>query len=215
MAMKKFHFAILIAFLIAGCAGNANKEGVKTAAADEYKPKPVSSVFRRPDGFTKINFDSNGKFLSMNATASAPIAANNAASVEQAVSVATMRAKRSLAEFMGNQLSTTRSLKIISHTVQRSLENTANGTDTDLVVDDKDFSADGSLKSGATPSDNQNSQKIAETVIETIKSNSTQMLRGVAVISEKVDAEGRTVQVEVKADVNSIAAAKDLRKLME
>lgn len=215
MLMNRLFFAILTVFMMAACTSNGAKESSKNAAADEYKPKPVSAVFKRPNGFTRVNFDSNGKFLSINATASAPIAANNAASVEQAVSVATMRARRSLAEFMGNQLNTTRSLKVISNTVQRSLENTANGTDADLVVDDKDFSADGSLKSGSTPGDNQNAQKIAETVIETIKSNSTQMLRGVAVISETVDAEGRTVQVEIKADVNSIAASKDLRMQME
>jgi len=213
--MKKLYFAVLAAFLIVGCASNGTKEVSKNASADDYKPKPVSTVFTRPDGFTKVNYDTNGKFLSISTSASAPIAANNAPSVEQAVSVATMRAKRNLTEFMGNQLNSTRSLKVISHTVQRSLENTANGTDADLVVNDSDFTAEGTPKSSATPTDNQNTQKIAETVIETIKTNTAEMLRGVTVINEKVDAEGRTVQVEVKADVNSIAAAKDLRKQME
>lgn len=221
--MNKFVIALLLSVGVVGCASTPSDTGPKKAAtknpdAEVYKPMPVSSVFNRPTSTTKVSFDSDGKFRSITATGTASIHGNNAASIEQAVSVATMRAKRNLAEFIATDLNSNRTIKVLSHTVQRGLENVSNGSEQELTVTDADFNPDGTAINGtgeqATSTDNQNSQKIAETVKETISSNSRELLRGVYVINEQIDNSGRTVQVEVRADIQSIGSAKSIRELM-
>jgi hypothetical protein len=217
--MKNIYAVVLTSLLVAGCANVGDKAiANKSPSAEANKPKPVSTVFNRPAGPTTIEFTSDGQFISITARASAPIAGNNAYSIEQATSVATLRARRNIAEFMGAQLNTTRTLKVLSHTVQKSAENTANGMDADTVINDKDFNSDGNEAGGPADSlaaDNVNSEKIAQTLKETINSSSTAILRGVVTSDETINASGRTVTVEVKASVNTIGAAGSLRKLME
>ena len=228
--MKRIYVAVLTTLLVTGCATSNLKSDSKPAvdkspSAEVNKPKPVSTVFNRPAGPTTVEFTSDGQFVGITARASAPIAGNNAYSIEQATQVATLRARRNLAEFMGAQLNTTRTLKVLSHTVQKSAENTANGMDADTLVNDKDFNTDGDVvvsplkNSGEVVQkpalDNINSEKVAQTLKETINSSSTAILRGVMTTDEKIDQAGRTVTVEVKASVNTIGAASNLRKLME
>jgi hypothetical protein len=188
----------------------------------------VSTVFHRPEGAMTITFSSDGKFLEITSKGTAPIAGNNAFSIEDAAQVAQLRAKKNIAEFISTQLNTTRSLKVLSTTVQKSLENTTNGMGEEVKVDDKDFDADGnpviinayndgskdkvSLPTEKDP--NTNSQKIAQIVRENISTSSTALLRGVVTVSEKIDQQGRTIVVEVKTGVSTIGAANELRKLM-
>lgn len=229
MKLNKMMLVVAGALLVVGCASKGG--GIKNADlkpdTDSIRPKPVSTVFHRPEGSMKITFDSNGKFIEITSKGTAPIAGNNAFSIEQAAQVAQLRAKRNIAEFIGTQLNTTRSVKVLSTTVQKSLENTTNGMAPETVVDDKDFDANGdpiitALKpEGSTPAQvsdkdpNTNSEKVAQIVREYISTNATALLRGVMITEEKIDQAGRTVVVEVKTSVQTIEAAKELRKRME
>jgi hypothetical protein len=175
-----------------------------------------------------ITFSSDGKFLEITSKGTAPIAGNNAFSIEDAAQVAQLRAKKNIAEFISTQLNTTRSLKVLSTTVQKSLENTTNGMGEEVKVDDKDFDADGnpvitrayddgSKDKVTLPNDkepNTNSQKIAQIVRENISTSSAALLRGVMTVSEKIDQQGRTIVVEVKTGVSTVGAANELRKIM-
>lgn len=212
---------------------NLNRQRVLTInhrTAEMIKPKPVSTVFNRPTGPTTLEFTTDGQFTGITSRASAPIAGNNAFSIEQATAVATLRAKRNIAEFMGSQLNTTRTLKVLSHTVQKSQENIANGVADEVDVNDKAFDNGGdpvitAINPDGTPTpasdtpvadkNNINSEKIAQTLKETINTSSTAILRGVIVTDEKINASGRTVTVEVKATTGSIGASGNLRNLME
>jgi hypothetical protein len=176
-----------------------------------------------------IIFDSKGEFVEIISKGTAPIAGNNAYSIEQAAQVAQLRAKRNLTEFINTQINTTRSTKVLSTAVQKSLENTTNGMAEEVKVDDKDFDANGdpiiinAYNDGSkdtTPSavkegnPNTNSQKIAEIVRENINTSSSALLRGVVITDEKIDQAGRSIMVEVKTGVATVKAANDLRKLM-
>ena len=175
-----------------------------------------------------ITFSPDGKFLEITSKGTAPIAGNNAFSIEDAAQVAQLRAKKNIAEFISTQLTTTRSLKVLSTTVQKSLENTTNGMAEEVKVDDKDFDADGnpvitrayddgSKDKVTLPNDkepNTNSQKIAQIVRENIATSSVALLRGVITVSEKIDQQGRTIVVEVKTGVSTVGAANELRKIM-
>jgi hypothetical protein len=176
-----------------------------------------------------ITFSPDGKFLEITSKGTAPIAGNNAYSIEQAAQVAQLRAKRNISEFISTQLNTQRSTKVLSTAVQKSLENTTNGMSEEVKVDDKDFDADGNPiiinayndgSKDTTPSavkegnPNTNSQKIAEIVRENITTSSSALLRGTVIVDEKIDQAGRTIVVEIKTGVNTVGAANELRKLM-
>ena len=231
MNIKKLSLAVAGALLVVGCAGNQGivKNAELRPDTDSIRPKPVSTVFHRPQGTMTITFDSKGEFLEITSKGTAPIAGNNAFSIEQAAQVAQLRAKRNIAEFISTQLQTTRSVKVLSTAVQKSLENTTNGMSEEVKIDDKDFDANGNpviisayndgSKDTAPASvvegnPNTNSQKIAEIVRENITTSSTALLRGVVITDEKIDQAGRTIVVEVKTGVSTIGAANELRKIM-
>ena len=230
MNIKKISLAVAGALLVVGCATNQGvvKNADLKPDTDSIRPKPVSTVFHRPEGSMTITFSPDGKFLEITSKGTAPIAGNNAFSIEDAAQVAQLRAKKNIAEFISTQLTTTRSLKVLSTTVQKSLENTTNGMSEEVKVDDKDFDADGNpvitrayddgnRDKVTLPNDkepNTNSQKIAQIVRENIATSSVALLRGAITVSEKIDQQGRTIVVEVKTGVTTVNAANELRKLM-
>jgi hypothetical protein len=229
--IKKLSLAVAGALLVVGCAGNQGivKNAELRPDTDSIRPKPVSTVFHRPQGTMTITFDSKGEFLEITSKGTAPIAGNNAFSIEQAAQVAQLRAKRNIAEFISTQLQTTRSVKVLSTAVQKSLENTTNGMSEEVKIDDKDFDAngnpviinaynDGSKDTAPKPvvegNPNTNSEKIAEIVRENITTSSSALIRGAVITDEKIDQAGRTIVVEIKTGTNTVKAANDLRKLM-
>ena len=231
MNIKKISLAVAGALLVVGCATNQGviKNADLKPETDSIRPKPVSTVFHRPQGTMTITFDSKGNFLEITSKGTAPIAGNNAFSIEQAAQVAQLRAKRNIAEFISTQLQTTRSVKVLSTAVQKSLENTTNGMSEEVKIDDKDFDAngnpviinaydDGSKDRAPAPvvegNPNTNSEKIAEIVRENITTSSTALLRGAVITDEKIDQAGRTIVVEIKTGVTTVGASNDLRKLM-
>ena len=232
MNIKKISLAVAGALLVVGCA--TNQPGVIKNAelrpdTDSIRPKPVSTVFHRPQGTMTITFDSKGEFLEISSKGTAPIAGNNAFSIEQAAQVAQLRAKRNIAEFISTQLQTTRSVKVLSTAVQKSLENTTNGMSEEVKIDDKDFDADGnpviinayndgSKDTAPKPvvegNPNTNSEKVAEIVRENITTSSSALIRGAVITDEKIDQAGRTIVVEIKTGTSTVKAANELRKLM-
>ena len=231
MNIKKISLAVAGALLVVGCATNQGviKNADLKPDTDSIRPKPVSTVFHRPQGTMTITFSPDGKFVDISSKGTAPIAGNNAFSIEQAAQVAQLRAKRNIAEFIATQLQTTRSVKVLSTAVQKSLENTTNGMSEEIKIDDKDFDVngdpviinaynDGSKDTAPKPAvegnPNTNSEKVAEIVRENITTSSTALLRGTVIIDEKIDQAGRTIVVEVKTSVQNINAANELRKLM-
>ena len=238
MNIKKISLAVAGALLVVGCASNQGvvKNADLKPSTDSIRPKPVSTVFHRPAGIMTITFSSDGQFLEITSKGTAPIAGNNAFSIEQAIGVAQMRAKRNISEFISTQLDTQRTVKVLSSSVQKSLEDTTNGMGEQVKVDDKDFDVNGdpivtkayddgsgsgsNIKNPAVANvkegnPNTNSEKVAEMVKESIHTSSKALLRGVMISDEKIDQEGRTVVVEVKTGVNTVNASSQLRSLME
>jgi len=145
-----------------------------------------------------------------------------------------LRAKRNLSEFLTEEMNTQRTINVISHTVQKSKENTLNGMiDTPIVINDDLFDINGNpdmenavngpvannvqapALTGYPGEPNSNEQKVAETVKENIVAQTKNILRGVYVLEEKVNQEGRTVNVTIKASSNSINAANDLKAALK
>jgi len=234
MKLRTLVVAMAGVFALSGCFNNTELKPDKDPSAEINKPKPVSTVFNRPKGPTQIEFGIDGQFVSITATGTAPIAGNNAYSIEQAITVATLRAKRNHSEFLTEEMNTQRTINVISHTVQKSKENTLNGMiDTPIVINDDLFDINGNpdmenavngpvannvqapALTGYPGEPNSNEQKVAETVKENIVAQTKNILRGVYVLEEKVNQEGRTVNVTIKASSNSINAANDLKAALK
>ena len=225
MNFKKLTLAVAVAIAVAGCAGNKGiaKNAELRPETDSIRPKPVSTVFHRPQGTMTIVFTDDGKFTEIISKGTAPIAGNNAFSIEQAAQVAKLRAERNIAEFIGTSLNSQRTSKVLSTAVQKSLENTTNGMGEETYIDDKDFDANGDpvitkpYRADVAVDEknpNTNSEKIAEIVKESITTNSSALLRGVVISDEKIDQAGRTIVVEVRTGTKTINAANELRKQM-
>ncbi len=99
MNIKKISLAVAGALLVVGCATNQGviKNADLKPDTDSIRPKPVSTVFHRPQGTMTITFSPDGKFVDISSKGTAPIAGNNAFSIEQAAQVAQLRAKRNIA----------------------------------------------------------------------------------------------------------------------
>ncbi len=225
MKLKKLTLAALVALAVTGCAGNKGiaKNAELKPETDSIRPKPVSTVFHRPQGTMTIVFSNDGKFTEIISKGTAPIAGNNAFSIEQAAQVAKLRAERNISEFLGTQVTSQRTVKVLSTAVQKSLENTTNGMSEETSVDDKDFDANGDpvilkpYRAEAPVNEqnpNTNSEKIAELVKESIVTNSSALLRGVMISDEHIDQAGRTIVVEVRTGFKTIDVANELRKQM-
>jgi rhodanese-related sulfurtransferase len=228
MNIKKLSLVVAGALAIQGCSmfQDTVKNADLTPETDSIKPKPVSVVFHRPDTMMSLEFDDNGSFVAIKSTGTAPIHGNNAPSIEEAAKVATNRSYSGLAIFIKQDVTSTRSTKVLSTAVQKSLEDTTNGMsqqDFSRTLDDRDFDADGNpLINSDSDADvttipygnpNTNSQKIAEINRENISIISQSFLKGVACNGGEIDHEARTIIVTCETGVKNIQAAERLAEM--
>ena len=124
MNIKKLSLVVAGALAIQGCSmfQDTVKNADLTPDTDSIKPKPVSVVFHRPDTMMELEFDDNGSFVAIKSTGTAPIHGNNAPSIEEAAKVATNRSYSGMAVFIKQDVTSTRSTKVLSTAVQKSLE---------------------------------------------------------------------------------------------
>lgn len=108
--MKKILFVVGLIVALAGCSS----PGPKRQAAD------AEMGFNMPNGSLTLVIDGDGNFVSAKSVASAQVLSNTLAGKEAAVTVASSRAKRTLAEFMNNEI-----------TSSNVVDQVANATNTD------------------------------------------------------------------------------------
>ena len=207
--------ASLFSLWLVGCA-SFDKSGVGKAgkpasdapsAQGKALSSPIRANFPRPGGKVALEYG-DGRWVSIASVASAPVGGAGQASVEQAVSVATLKARRNLAEFMGGELQTSRSLRVISRGVQRSVSGASSRQTSEVSSDEEiDDRAEATLDSSH--------EKVAQTVRESISQRSAAILKGVMTTREDHDREAGTVTVEITASQRSIDAARSIRQEME
>lgn len=208
--------ASLFSLWLVGCA-SFDKSGVGKAgkpasdapsAQGKALSSPIRANFPRPGGKVALEYGDDGRWVSIASVASAPVGGAGQASVEQAITVATLKARRNLAEFMGGDLQASRSLRVISRGVQRSQ---AGATSRQV----SEVSADEEMDDRTEATLDSSHEKIAQTVRETISQRSAAILKGVMTIREDHDREAGIVTVEIMASQHSIDAARSIRQEME
>lgn len=191
--------AVLIS-LLAGCA--STQESVRVIdkkSALETKPDiaKAEATFLEKFGTVTIEFTEDGEWVRLKSTATSPLTFNHSNATEEAFMVATMRAKRGIAEFLGNDMRSDKTVKNIS----------------DVAL--KDIVQDNRANEDAVGSENrERANNIAVKVTERIQDSSQAILKGVYVSNRVIDRDSNRVSVEVSVSKKTINAAQLIRAKM-
>ena len=145
----------------------------------------------------------------------AAVSTNSAEGREQAVTIATLRARRNIAEFLSTDINSSRSLVVVSRTLQKANEKgTAESSAQPIALtDDEMGEIDKDIKNGTTQNTrtDDNSFTVANTVRERITSSSAAILKGVAVVAQDASPDFKTVRVQVRGERRNIGVANTIR----
>ena len=179
--MKKSYLLIgLIALFVSACSPTPEPEAQKVKA-------PIKTEFL--GGGLTIAYDEDGEFQSITSVSASKVTSTLPSAVEEALKIATLKARRQIAEFINTEVQSDRFTSSISDSLQAA----------QTLNDD-------------TTSKLRNT--IALKVRENITQKSSQILKGTFVQSEKHDAEKDQVIVTVVTGVNSVGTSNQLKKLM-
>lgn len=158
---------------------------------DEPKDTKVKAPIKTEflGGSLTVSYDKDGDFQSITSVSTSNVTSKLPTAVEEAIKIATLKARRQIAEFINVELKSGRFTSSISDSLQAS--QTSDG--------------DGKSKIRNT---------IALKVRENISQKSKQILKGTIVKSEKHDAKKDQVIVTVVTGIVPIDTSKKLKQLM-
>jgi hypothetical protein len=174
--MKRIVFYFICTLMLVGCSSTKNNNQI------------VSSDFL--GGNLKINYTKSGEFDSLTSKASVKVTSELPSAKEEAVSIATIRARRQISEFLNTEVNSERFIT----TVTKNLQN--------------------SETSAGDNSMNVNSS-IANEVRETVRQKSSSLLKGTIVDSEVYDPDTKSITVIIKTGVKETGIANTVRKIMK
>ncbi len=179
--MKKSYLLIgLIALFISACSSTPEPEAQKDKAS-------IKTEFL--GGGLTIAYDEDGEFQSITSVSTSKVTSTLPSGVEEALKIATLKARRQIAEFINTEVQSDRFTSSVSDSLQAA--ETLNGDNVTKLRN-----------------------TIALKVRENITQKSSQILKGTFVQSEKHDAEKDQVIVTVVTGVNSVGTSNQLKKLM-
>lgn len=174
--MKLLIFMTSLLLALAGCSTTTNQD------TDSGQSEFIGG------GITLI-YSKKGDFIGLSSKATAQATGKLQSSVDSAIAVATLKARRQIAEFISVELTSDRFVTTVSVDLQESKE-----SNDDL--------------------DKQSATQIALVLRETIKQRSNQLLKGTVVESETYNDESRVVVVIVRAGAKERKASDALKKMI-
>lgn len=141
-------------------------------------------------GGITVTYKKSGEFESLSSAASAPVVSDLPSAKDEAVTVATLRARRQISEFLNTDISSEKFTETVTSSLQQSSE----------IVGTQDKTV---------------TTKIAIQLRESIKQKSTAILRGSVVKSQIYDPQKKTVTVTVSAGTKATATSRQLETLMK
>jgi hypothetical protein len=222
MKLKPIVVAVALVFST-GCSMLDNKETVAIIenpleAIPDIKEQEVA--FLQDNGKITLEFDETGaQWLVIESTGTSPINFNHANSREEAMLVASMRARANLVEFLNNSVKTEKFVENVSKTILN--DNVTNGnidvtepvTETDIFGD---ASTENKLVNKANNVEERNrATKVAQHVRQTINESSNGILKGAVVSKRLVSADIQMVAVTIRVSKKSINAAHTIRAQMD
>lgn len=178
--MKKLFAVAVIALAVSACS---------TTKLTDVDPVSRDAVKYTQD-FGKVEVTFNDEtWTEIKSTATAAIPINDDAGLEQAMNIATMRAKRNIVEFMTTELKNNKTVDVMTNSLAKEV-------------------ADNDQKS------KEKAANIATKVTEKMVEDSNGILRGSYIKERKISSDTRVVSVVVVVDRRSVRAANQLRASM-
>jgi hypothetical protein len=208
--------ACLVVFLSA-CSTTQDKKESPSAAGDLIGSQKLSSNFKRQGvklewecswgtGFSEATC-SKGDVKAIEVTAYAPSFGNSEANREAAFGVAHDMALVKLNRFISDEVTTSRVTNTLIKNIEKANDKLKSKISTQEVIsvaDDDSFS-DSNIAS------RENTNEVIRTVTESIRTQSSGILRGVRSVDEKI-VDRQTVAVTVRWDKDSEKAVQELRR---
>lgn len=209
--MNKLFVAILSLCLLA-----CSSKGVQPTARSTDRPEmsetisPVAeSAFQVSSGTLNLAFDAKGNWLKITTRGTASLAEDNPAAKDSALMIATMRAKRTVTEFLNNDVKSAKTLNRLSKSYAKNFQAAENQE----VPSSEDSEAMPTEAEGGQRSDqSRQAQRFAETLTERIQDHSAAIIKG-GYVSYQALEDGRVV-VELTVARESIGAAKQISRQM-
>jgi hypothetical protein len=208
------------ALFVAGCSSTKTVTQLPPEApAPVAKLEKKEAQFLKSNGLIKVEFDEQGNFFGLVSTGTAYIQTNHTSSREDAYNIALMRAKRNVAEFLSNDVSSNKFSKTITKTLLKTDANESlksNKTEGNDKASNLDDLEDGGGNSETmTAEDRNRGQRVATYVKEQMTDNSAALLRGLVITARNVEKDSNLVSVEVRVSKHSIAASHQLKAMIE
>ena len=205
----------VLALVLTACSSTGDKQAVKAdARAGAAATRLAESTFDGTAGTLNLVFDDQGNWAKITAKGTASLSEDTPSARETALMIATMRAKRSVAEFLNNDVKSSKTLTRVARSYVRAFqsedtENQAasmNALDSDAMAD---LDIDGK---GVRAEKIRQAQRFASVLTERIQDNSAAILKG-AYVSHRTLQDGQVV-VELTATRQSVAAAHQVSGMM-
>lgn len=210
--------AVIAAVGVSGCASNKVEPVSKVENKLEMKPDIPKSeaTFLTESGTVTLEFAEDGSWLVVKATATAPVNFNHSQGRDDAFTIATMRAKRNLAEFLNNDVKSDKVTESLTRTALRDIvknENTESKNRKTLSDFDEDTDT-GPEGNQYSAEERRRASRIVTSVQESISDRTQAVLKGAYIADRKVNRENNLVSVTIQASRKSINAAGTIRSLM-
>ena len=206
-----------LAVLLSACSTTQDKKESPSAAGDLIGSQKLSSNFKRQGvklewecswgtGFSEATC-SKGDVKAIEVTAYAPSFGNSEANREAAFGVAHDMALVKLNRFINDEVTTSRVTNTLTKNIEKANDKLKSKISTQEVIsvaDDDSFS-DSNIAS------RENTNEVIRTVTESIRTQSSGILRGVRSVDEKI-VDRQTVAVTVRWDKDSEKAVQELRR---
>ena len=177
--MKNLVIVATIALALSACSTTNKKVDLDPVSNETTK-------YVQDFGKVEVTFTDDGQWTQLKSSATSAVPIQEDLGLEQAMNVATMRAKRNIVEFINSDLKSSKT----TDTITKALAKNVSEDDT------------------ATK---QRAANIATDITEKIAVEANGILKGVYVIERKVSSDKRSVVVVVQVDKRSVRAAQQLR----
>lgn len=207
----KVPIAMLFGLMLVACSGSAPRQHSTTASLEEKRESSAAtaeSAFQESTGTLNLVFDAQGNWVRISAKASAGLADDSPNARESALMIASLRAKRTLAEFLSSQVKSDTSVRRISKTYARNFQSAEQSGEEPAA--DSESSASGNDEKRNAKS--EQAHRVASALVERIQESSAAILKGVHVTYRAIEVD--RVVVEVTASRQSIGATRQVSKMM-
>lgn len=212
----KLLLALILTVALSACSSSGVKQPPvvteKAATQESGTASFAESSFHESSGTLNLIFDAKGNWIRITALGTASPSEDSPGARETALMIASMRAKRTVAEFLSSDVRTSKTLTRIARsygkTFQISEAQSADGTGAEYGE-----AADGGSEGNSVRSEKaRQAHRIASVLTERIHDSSSAILKGIHVTRRSFD--DGSVSVELTASRESIGAARQVSRMM-